>query len=193
MKRINLIPPEYAVGKKAVSETDLRRKAALLAGVAVAALVIHYGMTWRQMQSLKLEVMRVKQEMEDAESSADSIKQSRSTLEAQLENLNQRQSLLAKKRSDLLKLKGGETKWSAILDAFHQSVPDQVWVDHLKLSSEESGVVGGTFSNQQVGTFIQNLNRSEYLKNATFTKTEAGELNEREVVFFELGFDLETK
>ena len=191
MKRINLIPPEYAVGKKALVETGLYRKAVLLGVLALAALVLHYGMMWRQVRLLKIDVLQIKQEAADAESSAESVKQSRSTLEAQLENLKQRQSLLARKRSELVKLKGGETKWSDILGAFHESVPDQVWIDQLKLSSEESGVVGGTFSNQKVGTFIQKLNGSDYFKNATFTKTEAGTLNERAVVFFELNFDLE--
>ncbi|MBI3999262.1 MAG: PilN domain-containing protein, partial [Candidatus Omnitrophica bacterium] len=55
---------------------------------------------------------------------------------------------------------------------------------------DESQVRGGTFGNEWISKFIDNLNGSHYFKNAAFARTEAGKLNDRSVVNFELVFEL---
>ena len=77
-----------------------------------------------------------------------------------------------------------------MLAAFSTSIPDKVWIDAASLNLGESMVQGGTYSNQQVGAFIEGLNESTYFKNAAFSRTEASELNNRAIINFELTFDL---
>jgi Tfp pilus assembly protein PilN len=190
MKRINLIPPEYAVGRKAFMETSLHHLV-FYAGVALLIGVsVHYGLTMSQLAPLETAVKRLNEKAADTQVFSEAAKRSKASLQAQFENLEHRMSVIGKKRGGLVQLKGSEFKWSETLTGFKNSIPERVWVDHLLLSPEGSSIAGGAYTNDQVGNFIEKLNNSGFFRNAAFAKTEAGELGGREIVFFELTFDL---
>jgi len=190
MRRINLIPPEHATGKKAFVETGLNRKAFWLGMIAFIAFSVHYGVAFKEMTILREEVHGLDTEFADAEAHSEEIKQAQATLGAQVENVEKRLSLLAQKRNELVGLKADAFKWSEVLDQFKTSIPSNIWMDRMKLSFEESFVQGGTYSNEKVSEFINRLNRKPYFKNVTFKRTAAGALNDRPIVEFELGLDM---
>lgn len=190
MKRINLIPPEFATGKKALVETGLQKQAIVVGLVVLSALAVHYGISSADLSALKRQVKTLNQSFNQAKQSSEAMKKSMGAVSAQLDNLEERMILLGGKRTQLLKLKGERFKWSEALSRFHKAIPSKVWVDELLLARDENHVRGGTFGNEWVSKFIDNLNRSDYFKNAVFARTEAGKLNDRPVVNFELIFEL---
>ncbi|MBI4358696.1 MAG: PilN domain-containing protein [Candidatus Omnitrophica bacterium] len=190
MNRINLIPPEFATGKRALVKTGLQKQATVVGMIVLAALAVHYGMGLVDVLALRKQVKILNQSFNQTMQSSEAIKKTTDTVKAQLDNLQDRMILLGGKRSQLLKLKGERFKWSEVLSEFHEAIPNKVWVDELLLSREESHVSGGAFGNEGVGTFINNLTESRYFKNATFARTEAGKLDDRSVINYELTFEL---
>src|SRR3989338_3508950 len=190
MKRINLIPPEFASGKKALVESGLLMQAVIGAVVLVVIMALiaiystislNYGKQKKQAVDEKLS--HISAQIEEAEitkqSSAD-----------QLKNIEDRIVVLRKKREQLARLDVTRTQWSQILSEFKQSLPDRAWADKLILETSKCQVFGGTYSNDDVSKFIANLNESEYFSNATFVRTESNTVNKESVIFFEISFEL---
>ncbi len=190
MKRINLIPPEYAVGRKAFFETNLRDQVVALSILLIIGMSAHYWFLSSKLRPLEKEVTLLTEEAKETEVASEAKKRAKATLQAQIENVEHRMSLAGKKKTSLMHLKGSQAKWSDILESFKKSIPEKVWVENFVLSEEENKVSGGAFDNKTIGRFIENLNGSRFFKNASFTKTEAGETAGKKVVNFELGFDL---
>ncbi|MBI4372123.1 MAG: PilN domain-containing protein [Candidatus Omnitrophica bacterium] len=193
MKRINLIPPEFATGKKALVGTDLQRKALVLAGVFLVGFVIQFSLGWVQMAKFQKEVKTLNHKIAKGQSSTEFFQRSKEVLSAQLEHVQSELARATKKRELLNGLKNEQFKWSEALSEFYDTLPKKLWVDELHLERGKSYVRGGTFGNELVGEFINGLNQSPHFMNATFTKTEVGELNNQPVVNFELGFELVPK
>jgi len=190
MRRINLIPPEFQAGKGMWIETVMSQLVVLASFLVVIALAINYAMTLSQRNALEQEMNQLRQELDQKQASGEAIKQSGATFRAQLKNLEQRMTSLSAKRRQLLHIKSDEFGWSEVLSEFYKSIPEKVWIEQLKLNFDGGQVRGGAFGNHHVGNFIVGLNRSPFFRNATFTRTEAGMLNERSIVNFELEFDL---
>ncbi|OGW79425.1 MAG: hypothetical protein A3G33_03550 [Omnitrophica bacterium RIFCSPLOWO2_12_FULL_44_17] len=190
MKRINLIPPEFASGKKALVESGLLMQAVIGAVVLVVIMALiaiystislNYGKQKKQAVDEKLS--HISAQIEEAEST----KQSSAD---QLKNIEDRIVVLRKKREQLARLDVTRTQWSQILSEFKQSLPDRAWADKLILETSKCQVFGGTYSNADVSKFIANLNESEYFSNATFVRTESNTVNKESVIFFEISFEL---
>lgn len=193
MKRINLIPPEFATGKKAWVETGLQKQVVFLGIMFVIGLSVHFGLNQWKMLELKKEVHAMNNALTQAETSSQSLKRTKEGLVAQLERVQKRSVSLSEKKNNLLELEGAQFKWSEALAEFHKVIPGKVWVDELHLEPGKSFVRGGTYGNQMVSEFIDGINESPFFRNASFTRTEAGVLNELPVVNFELTFDLALK
>ena len=193
MKRINLIPPELAGGRKAFLQSAFSRRLVLGGIILLLILLFHYSVHLLGFIGLKREVNSIKRSLDQAQAVTESVNRSKETVQAQLDALEKQTDSLEQKRERLLILKNQRFKWSDALSEFQKAIPDKVWVDELVLDQPKSLVRGGTFGNQLVGTFIENLNRSIYFTNASFTRTETGTLNKQPVIHFELTFELVKK
>ena len=193
MRRINLIPPEFATGKKALVETGLRRKALVIGVVFFSAVLIHYTVSWIAFSALRKQMTELRRGLDQAHTTSDTVQKSKEAITAQLDHLKEQTTTLSGRKTSLHELENTQSKWSEALDAFHKIIPEKVWVDELVLDEKLSRVKGGTFGNQYVSAFIDNLNQSPYFSNATFVKTEAGTLNKQPVVNFELTFEMHKK
>lgn len=193
MQRINLIPPEFAIGEKALIETGLRRQAILLGILLAVALVVHYGMNRTASLVLEQEVNALERQLYEATVLSEALAKNKEAIQVQMENLEKRMNVLMGRQMLLERFGSDQFKWSEALAYFHRSIPSKVWVDELVLDEPTSQVKGGTFSNELVSAFIDGLNRSAYFANATFVKTEAGVINEQSVVNYELNFELVKK
>ncbi len=190
MQRINLIPPEFAVGEKALIETGLRRRAVLIGLLLAATLIVHYGINRIALFNLERKTAFLEHRLTEATALSQAIAQSKEAINVQLENLQRRTSALVGRQALLEKLGDSEFKWSQALASFHKSIPDKIWVDELTLDERLSQVKGGASSNEFVGAFIEGLNQSPYFVNATFVRTEAGAINKQAIVNYELSFEL---
>jgi Tfp pilus assembly protein PilN len=193
MERINLIPPEFAVGEKALIETGLRRRAMMIGLVLAALFFVHYGINRITLFNLNHETARLEHNLTEATALSEATARSKEAVNLQLQNLEKRMNDLLGKQFLLQRLGGGQFKWSEALDHFHESIPEKVWVDELILDELTCQVKGGTFSNELVGAFIDGLNQSPFFADATFSRTEAGTINKKPVVLYELNFDLVKK
>ena len=190
MQRINLIPPEFAIGEKALIETGLRRRAILIGVLLVALLSAHYGMNRMKLLTLNYQATVSDRHLTEATALSEAVTKSKDAINAQLENLEKRTNALMGRQMLLEKLENQQFKWSEALASFHKSIPDKIWVDDLVLDDSGSRVAGGTFSNEFVSAFIEGLNHSPYFNNATFVKTQASTINNQAVIDYELNFDL---
>ena len=193
MERINLIPPEFAVGEKALIETGLRRRAIMIGVVLAALLFVHYGVNRIAFFNLSHGTAKLERRLTEAAALSESMMKSKEAINAQLQNLEKRTNDLMGRQVLLQKLDNRQFKWSEALHHFHESIPDKVWVDELILDETTSQVKGGTFSNEFVGAFIAGLNQSPFFTDATFSRTEAGSINKKPVVLYELDFALVKK
>ncbi|MBI4395318.1 MAG: PilN domain-containing protein [Candidatus Omnitrophica bacterium] len=190
MKRINLIPPEFATGRKALVGTDLQRKAVALVAVFLVVFLIQFLLGWVEVVKLEREVKVLNQKVVKDRSASESFQKSKEAVSAQLESVQKVTAQLLKKQELLSQLKNERLKWSEALSEFYETLPKKVWVDELHLERGKSYVRGGTFGNEFVGEFMNSLNEAPHFANATFTRTEAGKLNNQPVVNYELGFQL---
>ena len=193
MKRINLIPPQFSTGKKAFVQSGLARQAIAAGGVVLFVLLVHYLFNWFSLAGLKGTVNSLNQKLSQGQTVSESVGHSKETLQAQLDNLDKKLANLVEKRNRLMDLQKHRFEWSSVLSDFHNAIPDQVWIDELVLDEPQSKVKGGTFGNPQVKTFLDNINKSHYFSNASFSRTETGTLNKQPVVRFELTFELVKK
>jgi Tfp pilus assembly protein PilN len=190
MQRINLIPPEFAIGEKALIETGLRRRGILIGILLITILAVHYGMNRVALINLNLQTSALERRLTEATALSEAVTKSKEAIGVQSENLEKRMNSLMGRQMLLEKLESKQFRWSEALAGFHQSIPDKIWVDELTLDEHISQVSGGTFSNEFVGAFIDGLNRSTYFTNATFVKTEAATINNQAVINYELTFEL---
>ncbi len=192
MKRINLIPPEFATGKKAWVETGLWRQA-IIGGIVLAlAAGIHFTYGFISLVGLRHQISVLERKATTGKGQAESVRQSKETLNAQLKTLDRKMKSLDKKQALLGRLGTSSISWSEALQDFKQQIPAKAWIDELVMTkphSEPSRVIGGGFSNQEVSRFLENLNGSKYFSNAAFVRTEAGKLNRENIIQFELTFD----
>jgi len=196
VKRINLIPPEFASGKKAWVETGLWRQAVVGGIVLALAAGVHFSYGLVSLVGLRHQISALERRASTEKGKADSIRQSKESLNVQLKGLERKMKSLEKKQGVLGRLGTSSIVWSEALRDFKQLVPAKAWIDELamvKSHSEPSRVLGGGYSNQEVSRFLENLNRSKYFSNAAFVRTEAGKLNAENIVRFELTFDTTPK
>lgn len=192
MKRVNLIPPEFATGKKAWVETGLWRQAVIGAIVLALAAGIHFTYGFVALMGLKHQIASIERNAGAEKKRAESIRQSKETLNTQLKTLERKMKTLEKKQVVLGGLGTHSFKWSEALQDFKGLIPQKAWIDELMMTrprGEPSRVIGGGFSNQDVSQFLEHLNGSKYFSNAAFVRTEAGKLNASNIVRFELTFD----
>ena len=146
-----------------------------------------------QLTQLRGQIESHQEQLESEASQAISVEDAKTSINAQIDNVEARLKVRERKKGTLLTMGGGGLKWAQALADFQNLIPRKAWVDELTLyreSIEPSTVVGGSYQNQQVSEFIDNLNGSKFFSNASFRRTEAAELNEQSIIYFELAFDM---
>lgn len=189
MKRINLIPPEYAAGKKALIETGLLLQGLVAGAVLIVFLIVTFFVTWFGLLSVRHDVNQTRQRYSQAGNWSTEKETLKSTVQSQIDNVQKRIDETQKKYAKLKELQSGRVRWSEVLAEFNKSIPDKLWVDKLVIRRPDSQVIGGTYTNKKIGDFIENINKSHFFSNATFVRTESGRVNNKEVILFEVSFN----
>ena len=190
MNRINLIPPEFSTGKKALVETGLLMQAVLGGFVLAGTMILLFLISWMGLLGTQHEVTKMKKIYAQKNSIYAALSHSKETLNDQLNHVNERAKELEAKKGKLSFLEDRGDPWSQLLSEFNSAIPVNVWADKLVLEQPVSQVIGGAFTNQNITKFIDRLNESRHFSRTAFIKTESGTVNEKKVVLFELSFEL---
>ena len=181
MPRVNLLPPEIALRRRA-------RAIQVGMGAAVAASVAIVGVVY----------LMAHQSANDAQTDLDTAKAQSTTLQSQLAQYAGDEQLRADLSAQQLMLEdamGKEIQWSHFLNDLSLRIPNNVWVTHLTMSANvdtatvapatadtvltdagvgKVGVEGVALSHDDVAAWLNSLAHQKGYANPFFSKSEEG-------------------
>ncbi len=162
MIQINLLPKEE---RESRSQFPIKK---IGFGLAVVGVIVLFGFIYlnnlRIINNLKDEVSNLERE----KSRYIKFKKEYDKIENQLKIINKRLSVL----KDLEK---GKTFVAKILQQVLLSVPNNLWLESLDLNNGKLVFKGESLNNNQITTFVENLNDKKNIQNASLDSISESE------------------
>lgn len=181
MIRINLLPKEERVKTRRVV---LPKAAALLPLAAIIGVVVVVAATaafeHAKVASLRSDVAQLQDEVRAIQPQVDRVKR----LTAQREELHRRLEVIRTLDEDrFLSVR--------VMDNVSRELPKYLWLVDVTQAGQSSIYIKGiTFSNLIVAEFMKRLETSPMFANVDLKETKRGQIDDRDVVEFELSADL---
>jgi type IV pilus assembly protein PilN len=159
MIRINLLGDDAAKQGKGLRGLRMPQLSAGATQAGIAALfvvvVLAIGLAWF-MQSRRLDTLRG--ELAGVEAERMRLQE----LAGQVEELQDRSSVLRQKLQVIVELKANQTGPVMLLDQISRMLVDGVWLSRLELDGSDVTINGSAMSETNVADFVNNLEGSNY-------------------------------
>jgi Tfp pilus assembly protein PilN len=181
MIRINLLPKEERTTTRKIA---LPKAAHLMPVAAIAAVVLIVGITaileHAKAASLRKDVAQLQEEVRAIQPQVDRVKR----LTAQREELHRRLDVIRQ-------LDQGRFLSVRVMDNVSREIPQYLWMTNLEQHGGSRVIFSGvTFSNLIVAELMKRLEASPMFANVNLSRTQRGQIDERDVMQFDLDADV---
>ncbi len=188
MKRINLIPQE---AKKITPSKWLKfylLKTRSRRAIAISVIAFLLFNLWQSTSLLrykfaigqaKRNIAKLQAKLTQSQGLYNQIKTQRQEVDKETKRLEEKFKILQQAQTERPDFAKVMTRLSAL-------VPQDLWVNKIKLSEDLLTLSGTTFDNMIVSKFMAELDRSGYFKDTSFNYTQKAKVDDKPVINFEV-------
>lgn len=188
MKRINLIPAEAKkITPKRWLKTYLLKSRALRL-VTVGVIIFVFMNLWQATSFLRYKfsiiqgrknITKLQEKLTQSQNTYALIKRQKQEIEKEIKRIEEKFKILQQAEQ-------GRLAWAEVLAHLSDLVPQDLWLNKVKLNNELITLIGTTFDNAIVSRFMARLDESDYFKETSFNYTQKAKLTDKPVINFEV-------
>lgn len=188
MKRINLLPPEAKkiTPKKWLKAYLLKSRTWRLVALAVVFFVFLNLWQVTSLLRYKFSASLGKKNIVKLQAKATQSQNIYSQIKNQKQEVDKEAKRLEEKFKVLQEAQTERPVWAKVLAHLSELIPENLWINKVKLDKEAVTLVGTTFDNAIVSQFMAKLDASEYFTQTSFTYTQKAKLSDQPVMNFEV-------
>ena len=190
MKRLNLIPRDLRFGMLyqvwVFVVTYQAKVVASTAAVFLALVVFVLVVQSVSIYVLKGKIERERRGTEELKAKVESSKLAAKQYTDMQDYLARVTEFMQYKISYLAAVKDRPAQWSVILQELRRYIPKRVWLYGLSTDKGQMKIEGGTFDEDLVSAFMNNLKESVSFSGVNFNYTRRTKIGAAEVVNFEI-------
>lgn len=188
MKRISLIPPEAKriTPKRWLKAYILKSRTLRLISLAVVVFILINLWQATSLLRYKFAIIQGKKNMVKLQERLNESQNIYVQIKNQREKLDKETKRLEEKFKVLQEAQQERYVWAEILTHLSKLVPEDLWINKIKLNKELITLIGTTFDNAIVSQFMAKLDESDYFKETSFNYTQKSKLTDKSVINFEV-------
>lgn len=193
MKRINLIPAE---AKKITPKKWLKTyllKSRAMRFVTLGVIIFVLLNLWQATSFLryKFAILQGKKNLAKLEEKLTQTQDIYAQLKNQKQAIEKETRLIEEKFKILQQARQEMLAWAEILARVSELLPEDLWINKIRLNKELVILSGTTFDNAVVSDFMAKIDASEYFRETSFNYTQKSRLQEKPVINFEVTTHIE--
>lgn len=188
MKRINLMPLEAKriTPKKWLKAHLFKSRAMRL--IALGAIVFIFINLWQATSLLrykfaiiqnKKNIANLQEKLTQSQDIHIQIKNQKQAIDKEIGRIEEKFKILQQARQELF-------AWAEVLAQVSRLVPEDLWINKIRLNRELITLSGTTFDNAIVSNFMAKIDESDYFEETSFNYTQKSKLEDRPIVNFEV-------
>jgi len=107
------------------------------------------------------------------------IKNQRQEIDKEIGRIEEKFRTLQQQKQEML-------AWAQILTEISELLPEDLWINKIRLNKELVTLSGATFDNVIVSDFMAKIDESNYFQETSFNYTQKSKLQEKPVINFEI-------
>lgn len=188
MKRINLIPEEAKkiTPKKWLKICLFKSRTSRLISLAVIFFIFINLWQATSLLRYKFAITQGKKNINRLQVKLIRDQNTYTGIKTQKEGIERKIKRIEEKFKILQQAKGERLVWAKVLAHLSELIPQDLWINKVKLNKEQITLLGTTFDNAIVSRFMARLDESDYFKETSFNYTQKAKLTDKPVINFEV-------
>lgn len=188
MKRINLMPSEAKriTPKKWLKAYLLKSRAMRLVTIVVVVFILINLWQATSLLRYKFALVQGKKNLDRLQEKSNQsqdiyaqLKGQKQAIEKEIRRIEDKFRVLQEARQEMF-------AWAGILAQLSKLVPEDLWINKIRLNKELITLSGTTFDNAVVSNFMARIDESDYFRETSFNYTQKSKLTDKSVINFEV-------
>lgn len=196
MKRINILPKEVALEYRyknrwvySIRKYFMRFVLAIII-LEISLFAVSHGIRGLRLNRLNNSFKEIKEEIGFLLARLNNKEEEVARIKSEIEDIDKKIEKAGERPAFLASIRKKPKDYSDILAEVNIESPRKIWIMYLSTKGDKLSIIGGSYSTLLVTRFMSNLQDSPFFTNADFVYTKKSEIQEVEVVEFEISCDV---